>query len=67
MTLTKGMIDKLRIPGRMDISGELEVLLLKRFGTEPLPEVYSGQDLSEQVRKLVASYNREVGRVSPTF
>jgi hypothetical protein len=59
MTLTKDMIDKLRFPGRLDIDGELETLLLRRFGTEPHPHDLSGQDLHEQVRKLVMLYNRE--------
>jgi len=59
MTLTKKMIDRLRFPGRMDIDGELETLLLQRFGTEPFPREYSEQDLHEQVRKYVSIYNQE--------
>ena len=59
MTLTKGMIDKLRFPGRMDIDKELEARLLLKFGTEPHPEEYSEQDLHEQVRKYVMLSNKE--------
>ena len=64
MTLTKGMIDKLRFPGRMDIDKELEARLLLKFGTEPHPEEYSEQDLHEQVRKYAMGYNSEQGPVS---
>jgi len=67
MTLTKEMIDKLRFAGRMDIGKELEDRLLRQFGTEPLPEEYSMQDLHEQIRKLVMGYNREQGKVFQTF
>ena len=67
MTLTKGMIDRLRFPGRMTIDGELEVRLLQQFGTEPHPEEYSEQDLHEQVRKLVMGYNREKGVIQSEF
>jgi len=67
MTLTKDMIARLRFPGRMDIDGELETLLLRRFGTEPHPEEYSEQDLHEQIRKLVMGYNREKGVIQSLF
>lgn len=67
MTLTKGMVDRLRFPGRMDIDGELETLLLRRFGTEPHPHEYSEQDLHEQVRKLVMLQNREKGVIHSEF
>jgi len=67
MTLTRGMIDKLRIPGRLDIDSELEARLLLKFGTEPHPEEYSEQDLHEQVRKLVMGYNREKGVIRPHY
>jgi hypothetical protein len=64
MTLTKDMIDRLRFLGRMDINGELEARLLRRFGKEPHSEAYSEQDLHEQVRKYVMKYHREKGLVS---
>jgi len=67
MTLTKGMVDRLRFPGRMDIDKELETLLLRRFGTEPHPHEYSEQDLHEQVRKYVTIYNQERQTVSQDF
>ena len=67
MTLTKDMIDRLRFPGRMDIDGELETLLLLRFGTEPHPCEYSEQDLHDQVRKLVMRHNKEKGVIQPVF
>lgn len=67
MTLTKGMIDKLRFIGRMDIDKELEDRLLLKFGMEPHPEEYSEQDLHEQVRKLVMGYNREKGVIRPQY
>ena len=57
MTLTKDMIIRLRFPGRMDIDSGLEARLLRRFGTEPHPVMYSAQDLHEQVRKYIRSYN----------
>jgi hypothetical protein len=57
MTLTKDMIAGLRLAGRMDIDNGLEARLLHRFGTEPHPETHSEQDLHEQVRKYVCSYN----------
>jgi len=67
MTLTTGMIDKLRIPGRLHIDKELEARLLLKFGTEPYPEEYSEQDLHEQVRKLVKGYNREKDVIQSIF
>jgi len=67
MTLTKGMIDRLRFPGRVDIDKELEARLLLKFGTEPQPEEYSEQDLHEQVRKLVMGYNREKGVIQSHY
>jgi hypothetical protein len=67
MTLTQKMIDSLRFPGRMDIDGELETLLLRRFGTEPFPYEYSEQDLHEQVRKYVSIYNQERETVLQDF
>lgn len=67
MTLTRTMIDRLRFPGRMEIDDELERRLLQQFGNEPHPNVYSEQDLQEQVRKFVMLNNREKGAVSPTW
>ena len=56
MTLTKDMIDRLRFAGRMEIDAELGAGLLRRFGKEPYPEVYTEQDLHEQVKKCVHCY-----------
>lgn len=67
MTLTRKMIDSLRFPWRMDIDNELEAQLLKRFRNEPYPNEYSEQDLFEQVRKYVMSYNQAKGTVPQTF
>ncbi len=65
MTLTKGTIARLRFPGRLDISDELETRLLREFGKEPHTQEHSEQDLHEQVRKYVNYYNSEKGSVSP--
>ena len=59
MTLTKGMIRKLRFPGRMDIGGELEAQLLQQFGSEPCPYEYTEQDLHENVRKFIMHYHQD--------
>ena len=67
MTLTRGMIDKLRFPGRMAIDDELEAQLLRQFGTEPYPYEYSEQDIYEQVRKMIRRYNEQKGEVSTAF
>ena len=67
MTPTRAMINRLRFPGRMEIDEELEYRLLQQFANEPHPNVYSEQDLQEQVRKLVMLNNREKGAVSPTW
>ena len=64
MTLTKGMIDKLRFAGRMEIDTAIEVRLLERFGEDPYPETNSEQDLHEQVRKYVNYYNEGKKTVS---
>ena len=64
MKLTRTMIASFRFPGRMVIDDELEHLLLQRFGAEPYPDVYSEQDICEQVRKMVMHYNEEKGAVS---
>jgi len=67
MTLTKDLIDKLRFAWRTKIDAELEARLLRQFGEEPQPETYSEQDLHEQVRKYVNSYNEEKETVSMDF
>ena len=46
------------------IDKNLEALLLKHFGTEPVPHTYTEQDLYEQVRKIVAQYNGNNADVS---
>jgi hypothetical protein len=61
------MINELRFLGRMDIDDELEDRLLQLFGTEPRPYEYTEQDLSEQIRKIVTSYNEEKGKVIQPF
>ncbi len=59
MILTRKMIDNIRVSKRMAITGELEDRLLQEFGTEPQPYEYSEQDLHEQVRKYIASFEKE--------
>lgn len=67
MTLTKDMIDRLRVFGRIKIDAELEAGLLRQFGEEPYPEVYTEQDLHEQVRKYVHCYKMGKEIISRDF
>ena len=55
MIITSQMIANMR--SRWKIDTNLEALLLKRLGTEPVPYTYTEQDLHEQVRKIVLQYN----------
>jgi len=67
MTLTKDLLDRLRSAWRTKIDAELEARLLRHFGEELQPEAYSEQDLHEQVRKYIKSYNEEKETVSMDF
>jgi len=58
MIATHAMINNLRIHGRIRIDRDLEVQILRRFGSEPLPFEYSEQDLHEQIRKLAARHGK---------
>lgn len=51
MVVDRQYIQNLRSSGMLVISKEKEELLLKKYGTEPLPDVWSEQDLWEQIRK----------------
>jgi len=55
MILTPEMIDDMRRYWRIDEC--LEQMLLKQFGTEPYPHVYTEQDIYEQSRKMILRYN----------
>ena len=57
MTITPKLIAEMRLYSRIDRN--LEALLLERYGTEPLPYIYTEQDLHEQTRKFIAQYNRD--------
>jgi hypothetical protein len=57
MIATRAMIASLRVHGRQRIDRDLETLILTQFGTEPLPNEYSEQDLYEQIRKLIDRHN----------
>ena len=59
MTATRRMIRRLREQSRMNIDGDLEELILKKYGTEPDPYTYTEQDLHEQIRKVVLRYHEE--------
>ena len=56
MIATKTMLQSIRVHGRQRIGRSLEALILRQFGTEPLPYEYSEQDLHEQIRKLIDRY-----------
>jgi hypothetical protein len=66
MTATPRMIRKLREQGRIPIDRELEALILQEYGTEPYPQIYTEQDLYEQIRKLIMRYNREHTHAAPS-
>ena len=55
MILTPDMIEDMRRYWHIDAC--LEQLLLKQLGTEPLPHVYTEQDIYEQSRKMILRYN----------
>lgn len=62
MILTPRMIADMQHYWKID--ERLETLLLKRFGSEPYPHVYTEQDLYEQTRKIIAQYNKAQTAVS---
>lgn len=54
MIITKRDVRYLREHMRLNISLEQEALILERFGSEPDEKhVWTGQDIYEQVRKLL--------------
>ena len=57
MTATKRYINRLRNNCRMAIDQALELYILSEYEEEPFPFVWSDQDLYEQIRKLVITYN----------
>jgi len=57
MVVTRAYIQSLRKQARMTINGELEAIILAKYGSEPTPYTFSAQDLYEQLRKLVYNYN----------
>lgn len=67
MKLTRRMINRFRFHGRMDINDELEAFLLRQYGAEPYPNVYTEQDLHEQVRKIVFQHNRDKSAILQAF
>jgi hypothetical protein len=56
MIVDKNYIEKLRQKCRIPIDESLERCLLKEYGEEPLPYVWSEQDLYEQIRKISDRY-----------
>jgi len=56
MIATKAMVKSLRLHEGRRIGRNLEALILRQFGEEPLPHEYSEQDLYEQIRKLIDRY-----------
>ena len=61
MTLTPRMIDQMRLYWKID--EHLQTSLLKQFGTEPYPHVYTEQDLHEQSRKMIMRYNEKLAGI----
>ena len=66
MTANRRMTRQLREQAHMSIDNELEALILEQYGTEPddSPE-YTEQDLHEQIRKLIDTYNRKQNAMTP--
>jgi len=62
MVLSKKIIRRFRLNGRMNIDSTLETILLREFGAEPTPNEYTEQDILEQVRLKVAMYNDQKAR-----
>lgn len=58
MVVDRKYIKELREHAFLEISKETEEDLLQKFGTEPLPYVWSEQDLWQQVRNVL---NRQKG------
>jgi hypothetical protein len=56
MIVDKKYIEKLRQKCRIPIDESLERCLLEEYGEEPLPYVWSEQDLYEQIRKISDRY-----------
>jgi hypothetical protein len=66
MVIDSGYIQKLR-RNAMEISEELEEILINRLGDEPEPYAYTEQDLWEQALKLIARYDTPKGRLELVY
>ena len=55
-------VEKLR-QNRIEVSQELEDILIDRLGKEPEPYTFSEQDLYEQARKIIERYRVPKGRL----
>ena len=59
MVITKKYIQNLREKSFMKISEDTEKLILEKFGRDPEPDdegnkhIYTEQDISEQIRKII--------------
>lgn len=62
MIVDNKYIEKLR-RNRIEVSQELEDILIDRMGEEPEPYTFSEQDLHEQTRKILQRYSTPRGRL----
>jgi len=62
MIVDRKYIEKIR-QNMIEVSEELEGILIDRLGKEPEPYTYSGQDLYEQTRKIIELYRSPKGRL----
>ncbi len=63
MIVDRLYINRLR-RNRIEVSEELEKILINKLGTEPEPYEFSEQDLYEQVRMIIQEFRSSEGRLN---
>jgi hypothetical protein len=65
MILTKRSLRKWEESTFTFLTAEQQRIILKRFGSEPEPDEWSEQDISEQIRKIIQEYPAPKRKYTP--